>query len=417
MDDSLEKALRDRHRLGDTSGRDPFAKAELFDAPARVRAFGVYPFFHPIDRHEGSVAIVDGKRVLMFGSNNYLGLTTHPKVLEAARCAITEYGTSLTGSRLLNGTLGLHRELERRLARFLDQEACLVFSTGYQTSLGVLQAMMGRGTALVLDHRAHASLYDASRLVDGETYSFRHADPQHLDRVLGGLPDDTGALVAVEGVFSMEGDVLDLPAFTEVTRRHGVRLLVDDAHGLGVHGPGGRGTCHMFGVVDEVDLIIGTFSKSLASIGGFVAGPARVVEYIEHFARPFVFTAALPPASVAAAMAALEVLESEPERVDKLQANVARYRAGLEAEGLDVGSSATPVVPILVGDEVQTMRVWRQTLDEGLYVNAAIAPAVPRQRALLRTSVMATHDDDQIDRAVEILASVARRHGLLAARG
>jgi 8-amino-7-oxononanoate synthase len=350
----------------------------------------------------------------MFGSNNYLGLTTHPRVREAASQAVLRYGSSLTGSRLLNGTLAMHGQLEERLAWFLGKEACVVFTTGYQANLGVIQALVNQHAALALDHRAHASLYDAARLVDGATYNFRHADPGHLEQVLSKIPHDGGVLVALEGVFSMEGDMADLPAFLEVAEKYGARVLLDDAHGIGVHGRGGRGTADHFGVADRVDLIVGTFSKSLASIGGFAAGSAKVVEYIRHFGRAFLFTASLPPASVAAASAALELLIEEPALVDRLQANVGRYRAAIARQGFPVSRDSTPIVPILGGEEERTLRLWKEILDAGLYVNAALMPAVPRGQSLLRTSVMATHAPEQIERASSILGEASRRLGLLA---
>lgn len=413
MSDELQDSLRDRHRIGESSTKDLFAKAASFDAADKVRAMGLYPFFQPIELNEGPEALVDGKRVIMFGSNNYLGLTMRREVREAAANAVHRYGTSLTGSRLLNGTLALHREFEAKLAAFLGKEACIVFTTGYQACVGTLQALVGKGGALALDHRAHASLFDGSRLVEGKTYAFRHGDPKHLDHVLSGIEPDRGVLVVIEGVFSMEGDAVDLPAFVEVAEKHGARILLDDAHGLGVHGPGGRGTAHRYGVQDRIDLIMGTFSKSLASIGGFVTGPKRVLNYIEHFARSFIFTAALPPASLAAASAALDTLIAEPELVDRLQANVALYRQALRDEGFPVAISTTPIIPIVIGEDLKCMKVWRELLDNGLYVNAALAPAVPRDGALLRTSVMATHSEEHIHRAVEILGAVARRHGVL----
>lgn len=414
MDDELARALEGRHRLAASAGRDIFARAEAFDQAERVRALGLYPFFRAIDLNEGPEAIVDGRRVLMFGSNNYLGLTMHPRVRDAACDAVRRFGTSLTGSRLLNGTLVLHRELEAKLAAFLEKDDCVVFTTGYQANLGVLQALIGKGTALVLDHRAHASLFDASRQCEGETYTFRHADPGHLEHVLSSLEPERPALLALEGVFSMDGDVIDLPAFLEVAGRHHVRILLDDAHGIGVHGRGGRGTADHYGASERVDIVLGTFSKSLASIGGFVAGPAKVIDYVRHFARSFLFTASLPPASVAAASAALDVLQEDPRVVTRLQANVAAWRDGLRREGFEVGKDATPIVPIMVRDEGLALRLWRELLDAGLYVNAALPPAVPRGQALLRSSVMATHTPEQIERAVAILGAAARRVGLLA---
>ena len=413
MDLDLKDLLDSRHRLVGKGGRDVFARAEAFDLAERYSTHNLYPFFRAIDLNEGPEALIDGNRVLMFGSNNYLGLTMHPRVREAARAAVDRYGTSLTGSRLLNGTLRLHCELEEKLAAFLGKEAGLVFSTGYQANLGVLQPLLGKGSALALDHRAHASLFDGARLIDGETYTFRHADPRHLEHVLSNLDAERGVLVALEGVFSMDGDVVDLPAFLDVAQKFKARVMLDDAHGIGVHGRCGRGTADHYDATQRVDVIVGTFSKSLASVGGFVVGPSRVIDYIRHFGRSFLFTASLPPASVAAASAALDVLADEPEVVGRLQTNIDRYRGLLAKQGFDTAGSTTPIVPIVVGDEDKTLRLWSELLQAGLYVNAVLAPAVPRGHALLRTSVMATHTEEHLERAATILGDAARRVGVL----
>jgi len=408
MDDTLRRVIDDARRVEGAPGRDVLARARAFDHADRARALGMYPFFRPIEELEGAEAVVEGRPVLMFGSNNYLGLTTHPEVRRAAIQAIDRYGTGVTGSRLLSGTLPIHTALERRLAEFLGKQACVVFTTGHQASLAALQSLGARDAALVLDQHAHASLFDGARLAEAMSYTFRHNDPEHLERVLGRLGERQGALVVLEGVYSMGGDLSPLPALVDVARRHGARLLLDDAHGVGVLGRGGRGTADHFDLGNETDLILGTFSKSLASSGGFLAGDARVIDFVGHFGRSFLFTAALPPASTAAGLAALELLEREPERIGRLRDNARSYRVALRAAGFDVTDALTPIVPIAVGDESLAAESWRALLDAGLYVNAAIFPAVPRGRAILRTSVMATHTEGQIARAVEILASVLR---------
>lgn len=408
---SIEGLLRDRYDGDD--GRDIFAKVHGFTLTEQARAVRLYPFFQPLDRNDGPEAEIYGRRVVMLGSNNYLGLTRHPRVIKAAQDALAEHGTSMTGSRLLNGTTHLHEKLENRIAEFLGTEAALVFATGYQTNLGVISALVNRRSVAVVDKADHASIYDGCRLAEGETLRFRHNDAGHLDTILRRISPDKACLVVIDGVFSMGGDIADLPGIVEVCRRHQARLLVDDAHALGVIGVGGRGTASHFGIEGAVDLTVGTFSKSFASVGGFVAGSRAVLEWIKHFGRSMIFSASLPPASAAAAFAALEVLMEEPEMVQEVQRKGDMLRNGLSEMGFDTGESQTPVIPVTIGDEVATVTFWRDLLDCGVYTNPVIFPAVAMGKAILRTSCMATHTDEHIEFALEQLHTLGRKHGLL----
>jgi 8-amino-7-oxononanoate synthase len=399
-------------RYLDVGERDIFAKTAQFKLIDQAREYDLYPFFQALDNNDGAEAEIFGKRVLMFGSNNYLGLTRHPEVVEAAVDAVKRYGTSMTGSRLLNGTTHLHQELEARIARFLRKERALVFTTGYQTNLGTISSLIDKRSVAVVDKGDHASIYDGAQLADGEFLRFRHNDARHLDTVLkrtGGK----SALVVVDGVYSMGGDIADLPAISAVCKEHKARILVDDAHGIGVIGEGGRGTASHFGMNDDVDLVMGTFSKSLASIGGFVAGPDKVVDWIQHFARSMVFSASLPPASTAAALAALTILEREPERVEQLKKYGDTWRDGLRSMGFHVGESQTPIVPVTVGDEYSTVTFWKALLEAGVYTNPSVYPAVNMREAILRTSCMATHTPGQIEQALETFRTVGREHGFI----
>jgi 8-amino-7-oxononanoate synthase len=408
---SIEAMLHDRYDGRDA--RDIFAKVEGFKLSEQARAVHLYPFFQPLDRNDGPEAEIYGRRVVMLGSNNYLGLTRHPRVLQAARDAISEHGTSLTGSRFLNGTTHLHERLEDKIAEFLGAEAALVFTTGYQTNLGVISSLVNRRSVAVVDKADHASIYDACRLAEGEMLRFRHNDAQHLDTILRRVGENKTPLVVIDGVFSMGGDIADLPGIVEVCQRHQARLLVDDAHAIGVIGPGGHGTASHFGIEEGVDLTVGTFSKSFASVGGFVAGTNSVLEWIKHFGRSMIFSASLPPASAAAALAALEVLMEEPERVETVQRKGAMLRDGLRDMGFDTGDSQTPIVPVSIGDELATVTFWRDLLEQGVYTNPIMFPAVGMGKALLRTSCMATHKDEHIESALEKFQALGRKHGLL----
>lgn len=406
--------MKARHTLARMGGRDIFSKAYAFDTADQLRSLGIYPFFQAFDRSEGPEAILHGQRVLMCGSNNYLGLTVDPRVREAARQAISTYGTSMTGSRLMNGTSTLHQEVECKLAKFLKKEAAIIFTTGYQANLGFISALANRNSAVVIDKEDHASIYDGCRFVDGKVLKFRHNDARHLDKILGRIEPGRSVMVIIDGVFSMSGDIAALPEIARTARAHGARIVVDDAHGVGVVGPGGRGTTSHFDLEDEVDLIAGTFSKSLASIGGFVAGPARVLDYVQHFGRPMLFSASLPPACLAAAGAALDIIEKEPELVARVVHVGQVVRKELTSLGFEIGKTTTPIVPIYVRDEHLTLLIWRDLLAEGVFVNPVMAPAVARGDSLLRTSYMASHTDAMIDRALSSFAKVGRRHGLIA---
>lgn len=400
-------------RQRDARSSDIFARIQHFQLHDQARAAGLYPFFQPVDVNDGSEAEVNGRRVIMLGSNNYLGLTRHSEVLAAAHAALDRWGPSMTGSRLLNGTSPVHLELEAALADFIGAESAIVFSTGYLANLGTISALVDRHGVSVLDRDVHASIYDAAGLAMGKSTRFQHNDAVHLDRVLGNLEPDAPRLVLIDGAYSMGGDLAPLPEIRAVCRRRDTRLLVDDAHAIGTVGPTGRGTHSHFGLDLSEDLVIGTFSKTLASVGGFCAGPRAVTEYIQHFSRPMLFTASLPPASAAAALAALRLIDQEPWRVQRVQELGARMRRELSELGFDVATSETPIIPIRVGDEVRTALFWRDLLDHGVYTNAVIAPAVPRGQAILRTSYIAAHTDEQLDRALETFAEAGRRCGVI----
>ncbi len=392
---------------------DIFQKCANFVEADKVKEEGLYPYFRPIASAEDTEVIIEGKKVLMFGSNNYLGLTVHPKVKEAAIKAIEKYGTGTCGSRFLNGTLEIHLELERKLARFMKKERALVFSTGYQTNLGTISALAGKDDVVITDKWDHASIIDGTRLSLGEIRRFKHNDMADLERVLKSIPDNKGKLIVVDGLFSMEGDIADLPGIVELAKKYGARLMVDDAHAIGVLGPNGRGTAEHYGLEDEVDLVMGTFSKSFASLGGFIAGKEYVVNFIQHFARSLIFSASMPPANVAAVSAALDIIINEPERRQRLWDNTKRMLEGLRGMGYDTGLSETPVIPVIIGDDMKTFMFWRALLDNGVYVNPVISPAVPPGRQLLRISMMATHTDEQIDRALEIFEKLGKKFGII----
>ncbi|GAB4304748.1 MAG: pyridoxal phosphate-dependent aminotransferase family protein [Candidatus Bipolaricaulota bacterium] len=376
--------------------------------PRTAQAQGLYPYFIPLDESDGTTVVIEGRRRIMIGSNNYLGLTTDPRVRQAAADALARYGTSCTGSRFLNGTLALHLELEGQLARYVGKEKALVFATGYQANLGAISALLGRNDVVICDKEDHASIFDGCRLSRGEMRRFKHNDVADLDRVLSTCPSTAGRLVVVDGVFSMSGEIAPLGEIADCCRRHGARLMVDDAHGIGVTG-GGRGTAAHHGVTEAVDLIMGTFSKSLASVGGFVAGDEATIHWIQHRARSLIFSASLPPPSAAAARAALDILEGEPERVAWVNEIGDRMRGALRGLGFDTGMGATPIVPIVVGGAMETLVLWRELFEAGVYANAALPPAVPEGRCLLRTSYMATHTEDQLAEVLHAFASLRAR--------
>ncbi len=395
---------------------DIFEKTTKFTRAKEAMAMGLYPFFQPLEDSDATTATFKGKEVVMIGSNNYLGLTTHPKVKQAAMDAIEHYGTSCTGSRFVNGTLQFHLELDRRLAKFVGKEAALVFSTGYQTNVGTISAICQRGDYAILDKDDHASIVDGCFMARGmsqaEMKRFKHNDPDSLDYVLKQLPGDAGALVIIDGVYSMGGDIAPLPELVEICKRYGARIMVDDAHSIGVLGDG-HGTAWHFGLTDEVDLIMGTFSKSLASIGGFIAGDAETMHYIQHFARSFVFSASLPASNAAAVLAALDIIETEPEHVQRLWENEAYMRAGLRRLGYDTGASNTPVIPLLIRDDYRAVLAWHALIEEGVYTNPVVSPAVPPNSSLLRTSYMATHTKEHLDRALRGLEIVGHNLDLI----
>lgn len=416
--EDLAASIASRTSLAALSGRDIFEKAYRFETADNARAMGVYPFFRPLDFNDGPEAVLEGRRVTMFGSNNYLGLTTHPKVREAAVEAIRKYGTSMTGSRLVNGSMKLHNELEEKLAAFHNKEAALVFTTGYQVNLATISALLSnRKCVAVIDRNDHASIYDGVRLgqaVGARMVRYRHNDPASLDQRLSELEPDDGAFVITDGVFSAEGGVARLPELVEVTKKHGARIFVDDAHGLGVIGELGRGTASHFGVQDEVDLIGGTFSKSLASIGGWLVGERKVLDYIQHFASSFMFAASAAPPCVAAAMAALDVMQEESWRIDKLRENYTYMRAELQKMGFDTGTSETAVIPLFVRQDLRTIMMWKELLDvHGVYTNPFISPGVPPKQAMLRTSYMATHEKEHLDRGLEAFYQTGKKFGVI----
>lgn len=378
---------------------DLFEKVHGFTMAKDAMEMGIYPYFRALSDSEGTTATFEEKDVVMIGSNNYLGLTTDSRVRQASIDAVNKYGTSVTGSRFLNGTLELHLELERRLAKFIGKEAALVFSTGYQTNVGTISAVVGKGDYVILDKDDHASIVDGVVMSRGEMKRFKHNDVADLDRVLSKLPEDSGKLVIVDGVYSMGGDIALLPEIVDVCKKYNARIMVDDAHGIGVTG-NGRGTSNHFGLTDDVDLIMGTFSKSFASVGGFIAGSADVIHYIQHHARPLIFSAALPAPNAAAVLKSLEIMETEPEHVETLWSNGDYMRQGLKKLGYNIGTSNTPIIPIIIGDQYRTVLAWAALIENGVYTNPVIPPATPPNASLLRTSYMASHTQEHLDRAL-----------------
>ena len=395
---------------------DLFDKCFSFTAANEVRAAGVYPYFHPIQSAPGDEVIIDGRKCIMVGSNNYLGLVGHPKVKEAAANAAKKYGSGCTGSPFLNGTLDLHLELQDRLAKFTGAEEALVFSTGFQTNLGTVSCLAGKNDSLVIDRQVHACIVDACRLSYGKTYKFAHNDMDDLDRLLANVRNNNsrgGVMIVVDGVFSMEGDIIDLPGLVNIADKYEARVMVDDAHSIGVLGKTGAGTAEHFGLQNRVDLTMGTFSKSFASQGGFVAGKHEVIDYIKHFGRALIFSASITPSSAAAVLAALDIIESEPERRANLWKNAFRMQRELKTLGFDTGATATPIIPILVGEDMECFAFWKALFDNGVFTNPVVSPAVPPGGAMIRTSYTATHTDTHLDRVLEVLAKVGREKGLI----
>ncbi len=395
---------------------DLFQRCYDYNEPQKVREMGIYPYFHPLQSPPGDEVVIDGKQVIMAGSNNYLGLVNDPRVKEAAANAALKFGSGCTGSRFLNGTLDLHLELEHRLAAFLKREAALVFSTGFQTNLGAISSLVGKGDAIIIDRQVHACIVDGARLSYGKVYRFAHNDMNDLQRVITNVRKNNsrgGVLIAVDGVFSMEGDIVNLPRVIEIAQEHGARVLVDDAHAIGVLGETGAGTAEHFGLLDKIDLQMGTFSKSFASLGGVIAGEKDVIDYIKHKARTLIFSASIPPANAAAVLAALDIIESEPERREQLLKNGSRIRREFKNLGFNIGNTETPIVPIVIGGDMEAFVFWKALFDNGVFTNPVVSPAVPPGQAMIRTSYTATQTDAQLDRVVEVVARVGREKGLI----
>ena len=391
---------------------DLFEKCRTYSRASDVQEIGLYPYFLPLTESEGTIAEHDGKKLIMCGSNNYLGLTTHPEVKEAARKAIDRFGSSCTGSRFLNGTLELHEQLERELAEWLQKDAALVFSTGMQVNLGTISSLVARKEYIILDRDDHASIVDGARLSFGNMIRFRHNDVSDLEGKLSRLPLEAGKLLVVDGLYSMEGDIAPLPEIIPLCKKFNARLMVDDAHAVGVLG-GGRGTAAHFGVTDDVDLIMGTFSKSFASIGGYIAGDEDVIHFIKHNARSLIFSASIPGPNAAAALAALNIMKREPERIARVNQVADKMRQEYKNLGFDIGNSETPVIPIIIGDESLTMKTWKALMDNGVFVNPIVTPATPPGRNLLRTSYMATHTDEQLEQVLTIFEKVGKELNII----
>lgn len=381
-------------------------------AGERAMAQGAYPYFRSIESEQDTEVVINGGKVLMFGSNSYLGLTNHPKVKEAAIEATKVYGTGCAGSRFLNGTLDIHLKLENRLAEYVGKEAALVFSTGFQVNLGVISGLTGRNDYIILDEFDHASIIDGSRLSFSRVIKYRHNDMHDLEQKLSRLPAEAIKLIVVDGVFSMEGDIVKLPELVALAERYGGSIMVDDAHALGVIGERGAGTASHFGLTNEVDLIMGTFSKSLASLGGFIASDRETIQYLKHHARSLIFSASMSPASVASTLAALEIIKSEPDRIETLWKNTRYAMELLRAEGLETGPTETPIIPVYVRDNDKTFQVTKVLQDNGVFVNPIVAPAVPVDATLIRLSVMATHTFSQIEEAISKISDAFRAVGI-----
>lgn len=397
----------------ENNNMDIFEKCYDFKTVEDVKKAGIYPYFHALESRQDIEVVMEGKRRIMLGSNNYLGLTVNDEIIEAGLEAMKKYGTGCSGSRFLNGTLRLHLELEEELADFLNKEAVVTFSTGFQSNLGIISAIVGHGDYVICDKENHASIYDGCKLSYGRRVLYEHNDMNDLERILKNLPESNGKLIVTDGVFSMGGDIADLPTIVKLAREYGARVMVDDAHGLGVIGNGGRGTADYFGLTDEVDIYMGTFSKSLASLGGYMAAEKKVAEYVRHHSRPFIFSASIPPASCAVALAALRHLRAHPELVDKLS-HISQYvRDGMKKRGIRIRESTTPIIPIYTKDMTTTLTVAKAIYDAGVYVNPVLPPAVAPDDCLLRTSYMASHTEPLLDEAMDIIRDVLTQHGII----
>ncbi len=395
---------------------DLFDKCNAFTRADEIKALGLYPYFRAIEESEGPVVMIEGRKIIMAGSNNYLGLTADPRVKQASLDAVNRYGTGCSGSRYLTGTLTLHNEMEERLAHFLGKESCLLFSTGYQTGQGIVPTLVQRGEYILSDKDNHASLVAGNLMAKGAFATFeryKHNDMQDLERQLERLPLDKGKLIVSDGVFSTTGDIVDLPHMLELAKKYNARVLIDDAHATGVIGPGGKGTGAYYGLSDQLDMTMGTFSKTFASLGGFVVGERPVINYIKHHSPALMFSASPTPASVAAALAALDILETEPWRVDKLRENADYMREGFSALGFKVIMGETGVVPIIIGDDTTSFIFWKELFDAGVFVNVFISPGVPQGLQMLRTSYMATHEKQHLDRILEITGEIGKKLGVI----
>lgn len=381
---------------------------KAYDRPQKVAAAGLYPFFRIIESEQDTVVTINGKQVLMFGSNSYLGLTTHPALKEASKAAIDKYGSGCAGSRFLNGTLDLHIELEEKLANYVGKESALVFSTGFQVNLGVLSSIPGRHDYIIMDDLDHACIIDGARLSFAKTLKYRHNDMESLEKVLQKCNEDSIKLIAVDGVFSMEGDLAKLPEIVALAKKYKANIYVDDAHGIGVMGKLGAGTADHFGVTDDVDMIMGTFSKSLASIGGFVASDNDTINYLKHNARSLIFSASIAPANAASVIAAVDLIQQEPERIEKLWTNTYHAMDRLRDAGFDIGHTVTPIIPIYIRDNEKTFLLTKMLLEQGIFVNPVVSPAVPNESSLIRYSLMATHSIDQIDESIDKFTAIAK---------
>ncbi|HEX7896571.1 MAG TPA: pyridoxal phosphate-dependent aminotransferase family protein [Planctomycetota bacterium] len=395
---------------------DLFQKCRNYTRHKEAEANGLYPYFKAIESGADAEVMIKGKKMIMIGSNNYLGLTTHPKVKEAASAAIQKYGSGCTGSRFLNGTLDIHEELEARLAKFIRKEKALLFSTGFQTNLGTISTLVGKDDVILCDRMNHASIIDGCRLAFGRTVKFKHNDIEDLERCLNS-PDmeeaNGSVLVITEGVFSMEGDLGALQQIARLKKKYGYRILLDDAHGIGYMGANGRSTAEHFGVEKETDLIMGTFSKSFASLGGFIAGPVEAIDYIKHNARALIFSASMPPSAVATVLAAVDIMEKEPEHRERLWRNVRKMQSAYRDLGFNIGRTESPVVPVIIGEFEKTLIFWKELFEAGVFVNPIVSPAVPADMCLLRTSYMATHTDAELDRVVDTMGRIGRKLGVI----
>lgn len=395
---------------------DLFEKCRKFTKADELKEMGLYPYFHPLEHNEGPEVIVEGKKMIMAGSNNYLGLTAHPKVKEAAQKAQEVYGTGCSGSRYLTGTLDLHIELEKRLAKFLGFEAVLLFSTGYQTAIGTISTLVSKGDYVVSDKENHACIINGCMMAKGgfaEFVRYKHNDMEDLEKTLKELPEAAGKLIVTDGVFSVSGEIVDLPNINKLARKYGARVMVDDAHSIGVIGKGGRGTASHWNVVEDTDLVMGTFSKTFASLGGFVAGPERVINFLKHYSSAIIFSASPTPASCAAALASLDILEHHPELVTKLLSNADKVRTAFKDLGFNVIDSSTAIVPVVIGDLERSLAIWRRLFDSGIFVNAFIPPGVPPNMSMMRTSYMASHEDRHLDQIIDVFTKVGKEFNLI----